>query len=93
MSHPLKTYILDDVPNPDPETRTQRWINPSGRLMYLQQQLLKIGCRLSRAHVGMITSYIWLSPKYVKDLTLFLRGLALFAVVRDQVLSFLTSNF
>jgi hypothetical protein len=36
----------------------------------------------------MIISCLWLSPKYVKDLTLFLRGLALFAVVRDQVLSF-----
>ena len=70
-----------------PETRTQRWINPSGRLMYLQQQLLKIGCLLSRAHIGMITSCLWLSPNFVDELTLFLHGLALFAVVRDQVLN------
>jgi hypothetical protein len=41
----------------------------------------------------MITSCLWFSPKYVKDLTLFLHGLALFAVIRDQVLSFLTSHF
>lgn len=69
------------------ETRTRRWLNPSGRLIYLQLQLLKIGCRRSRVLVGMITSCLWLSPKSVKELTFFLRGLALFAVIWDQVLS------
>jgi hypothetical protein len=74
-------------PQPRPETRTRRWINLLWSLTYLQQQLLKIWCRLSRAHVGMITSHLWLSPKSVDELTLFLHGLALFAVVWDQVLS------
>ena len=80
-------------PQPRPETRTRRWLNPSGRLIYLQLQLLKIGCRRSRVLVGMITSCLWLSPKSVKELTLFLRGLAPFCSRLGSSPQFLTSNF
>jgi hypothetical protein len=52
LSHPLQTHMVRRCPQLRPETQTQRWINPSGRLVYLQRQLLKIGCRLSRAHKG-----------------------------------------
>ena len=87
LPHLVPKLGIGRCPKLRPETRTQRWINLSGRLMYLQQQLLKVGRQLIRMHMGMIMACIWLSPKFVKELTLFLHGLALFAVVRDQVLS------